>query len=365
MGYLSASHIYRLYVDYLGWSLDYTGPQMVLTLKLTAFAWSYYDGTRPKEELTKELYEKRIMQMPGLIEYFGWVYFFPSFLAGPAIELKHYTTFMEGKLFDEKYYKGEGGSRLLATLKVLGITVCCGALTVVAGLFPPSYILTEAFRAEPIWLKFVRVYLHSGPSRGKYYVAWFLAEASCVSCGIAYNPANPSGWDKLRNCYPLSVEFGTNFREIINNWNIATSNWLRNYVYMRTTKDGKPTFYSTLLTYTVSAFWHGFYPGYYLFFVGGAIGTEVSKHGRRIFRRFFVTADDKPIYPRKFFYDVFTTIASQWTLCYLAFAFHLLSLEKALEAWATLNYIPLIIMLALLVIFPLIPVKAARTPNRE
>jgi lysophospholipid acyltransferase len=338
---------------------------MVLTLKLTAFAWSYYDGTRPKEELTKELYEKRIMQMPGVIEYFGWVYFFPSFLAGPAIELKHYTAFMEGKLFDEKYYKGEGGSRLLATLKVLGITVCCGALTVVAGLFPPSYILTEAFRAEPIWLKFVRVYLHSGPSRGKYYVAWFLAEASCVSCGIAYNPANPSGWDKLRNCYPLSVEFGTNFREIINNWNIATSNWLRNYVYMRTTKDGKPTFYSTLLTYTVSAFWHGFYPGYYLFFVGGAIGTEVSKHGRRIFRRFFVTADDKPIYPRKFFYDVFTTIASQWTLCYLAFAFHLLSLERALEAWATLNYIPLIIMLSLLVIFPLIPVKAARTTKRE
>jgi lysophospholipid acyltransferase len=323
---------------------------MVLTLKLTAFAWSYYDGTRPIEELpSKELQEKRITKLPGLIEYFGWVYFFPAFLAGPAIELNQYVAFMDGSLFGEKK---SAGPTLVPGLKVLGMALCCAPLTVLSGIFPPSYLLTDAYRAEPLWLKAVRAYLHTAPLRGKYYVAWFLAEAGCVGCGAGYNPKAPLAHDKLRNVIPLSVEFGTNFREIINSWNIATSNWLRNYVYMRTTKNGKPTAYSTLITYVISAFWHGFYPGYYLFFVGGALGTEVGKSGRRVFRKYFVTADDKPIYPRKFLYDVLTTVVSQYLLCYLAVAFAMLSLENAIDAWGSLYFAPVVVLVALLFILP-------------
>lgn len=28
LGYISLSHLYRAYVDYMGWSLDFTGPQV-------------------------------------------------------------------------------------------------------------------------------------------------------------------------------------------------------------------------------------------------------------------------------------------------------------------------------------------------
>lgn len=28
LGYICLSHIYRIYVDYMGWSLDFTGPQV-------------------------------------------------------------------------------------------------------------------------------------------------------------------------------------------------------------------------------------------------------------------------------------------------------------------------------------------------
>ncbi|CAM9747306.1 unnamed protein product, partial [Choristocarpus tenellus] len=28
LGYMCASHIYRMYVDWMGWSLDFTGPQV-------------------------------------------------------------------------------------------------------------------------------------------------------------------------------------------------------------------------------------------------------------------------------------------------------------------------------------------------
>jgi lysophospholipid acyltransferase len=46
LAHLSLSHIFRMLVDYGGWQLDYTGPQMVLVIKLTSFAYNLYDGTR-------------------------------------------------------------------------------------------------------------------------------------------------------------------------------------------------------------------------------------------------------------------------------------------------------------------------------
>jgi len=38
------SHIYRLYTDYLGWTLDFTTAQMILTAKCAMFAYNYADG---------------------------------------------------------------------------------------------------------------------------------------------------------------------------------------------------------------------------------------------------------------------------------------------------------------------------------
>lgn len=49
-------------------------------------------------------------------------------------------------------------------------------------------------------------------------------------------------------------------------------------VYLRLTPEGKkPTLLTTICTYSVSAFWHGFYPGYYIFFLTASIYTEVAK----------------------------------------------------------------------------------------
>jgi hypothetical protein len=41
-------------------------------------------------------------------------------------------------------------------------------------------------------------------------------------------------------------------------------------------------FLATLATYVVSAFWHGFYPGYYLTFTTGALVTAAESILRRV-----------------------------------------------------------------------------------
>lgn len=58
MGYLTVQHLYRLHVDYMGWSLDVTGPMMILVMKLTSLGFSLYDGSA----LMSAYYKKKIAE---------------------------------------------------------------------------------------------------------------------------------------------------------------------------------------------------------------------------------------------------------------------------------------------------------------
>lgn len=42
--YMSVSHIYRTLTDYMGWTLDFTGSQMIVTLKLISYAFNVKDA---------------------------------------------------------------------------------------------------------------------------------------------------------------------------------------------------------------------------------------------------------------------------------------------------------------------------------
>jgi len=59
LGYTVISHWYRLYVDYLGWTLDFTGIQMLLTIRLSSYGFDIYDGTLPVEKLALPELQKK------------------------------------------------------------------------------------------------------------------------------------------------------------------------------------------------------------------------------------------------------------------------------------------------------------------
>lgn len=128
-------------------------------------------------------------------------------------------------------------------------------------------------------------------TRFKYYHAWLLADAICNNSGLGFNGYDKDGndkWDLISNINVVSFEvtllstwdysscndleiliylqLATNFRDAINNWNLGTNRWLRNVVYERVPKK-----YGTMLTFGLSALWHGFYPGYYITFACGAL----------------------------------------------------------------------------------------------
>jgi len=58
------------------------------------------------------------------------------------------------------------------------------------------------------------------------------------------------------------LQLSTSLKELLDNWNRSTTFWLRYVIYDRV--------HSTIAVMFFSAFWHGFYAGYYVtFFTGG------------------------------------------------------------------------------------------------
>ena len=117
--------------------------------------------------------------------------------------------------------------------------------------------------------------------RLKYYGVWQMAEGACILSGIGFNGYNPDGslrWDRVTNVSPMAFETAQNNKELLEAWNQNTNKWLRNYVYLRVTPRGKkPGFRSAMATFTTSAVWHGFYPGYYLTFVSAGFIQTCGK----------------------------------------------------------------------------------------
>ena len=57
--------------------------------------------------------------------------------------------------------------------------------------------------------------------------------------------------------------------------------WLKHYIFIRMLPTGKKSARSTVIaslaTFVVSAIWHGFYPGFYVFFIGAGLMDYQAK----------------------------------------------------------------------------------------
>lgn len=60
---------------------------MVLIMKLHALAWNYHDGHVKPELLTETQKERAVYKLPELLDYAGYVFFFPAILTGPAFDV--------------------------------------------------------------------------------------------------------------------------------------------------------------------------------------------------------------------------------------------------------------------------------------
>ncbi|KKF92231.1 Lysophospholipid acyltransferase [Ceratocystis platani] len=251
---------------------------MVLVMKLNAFCWNVADGLLPDDQLSDFQRDRMLKELPPLIDYAGYVLFFPSLFAGPAFDYSEYRQWIDTTMFDVP-------------------------TTVEPAKRPP--VLT-----------------------GKI------------------------SWNRLQNIDPLAVETAQNPRAYLGGWNMNTSNWLRNYIYLRVTPRGKkPGFRASLMTFGTSAFWHGFHPGYYMSFILASFIQTSAKNFRRYVRPFFLDPHTGKPTPNKKIYDFICPIATQLIFSFVVVPFLVLSFRDSWEVWRRLHYFAIVGVQLVMVFF--------------
>ncbi|KAH7484302.1 hypothetical protein KRP22_005475 [Phytophthora ramorum] len=365
MVYVAALHIHRMRVNYMGWSMDSTASQMLLLIKLTSFAFNYHDGVVAAattvqdgdSEHTKRVKLSRkqfaIPQIPTLLEFLGFVYCFTTFLAGPAFEYKEYSDAIHQARFVDKKGVRRNVSPTRAALSKMALGLGLMAVLVRFGaLADLREILSD--EDQSMLLKWGRLFVALFLTRAKYYVAWKLAEGATVLSGTGFEgfdeQNNPKGWGSVSNVDILGFELGANVREISRAWNKGTQNWLERYVYTRTGN-------SLLATYSVSALWHGFYPGYYLFFLTVPLATAVNRLARRHVRPYVVGSPLKPLY------DLVGMICTAMVVNYLAVSFVVLSWEEAVAGFRSMRFAGHVGLVVCYLLLTFVPIK--KTTNSK
>ncbi|XP_055916013.1 lysophospholipid acyltransferase 6 [Eupeodes corollae] len=360
MTYLLCIHLHRQIYDYGSCSLDITGPLMVITQKVTSLAFSIHDGfLKEQKDMTKAQQYHSLQKLPSALEYFSYVLNFQGLMAGPLVFYRDYIEFIEGyNLLKSPTSNGnldngntkeiiiEPSPTKAVIKKVIGSMVCAFIFMKFVKVYPiktlkdPEYISNTALPYN-LWY----IMMSTTIIRFKYYHAWLLADAICNNAGLGfagYDKDGNSKWDLITNINVLSFEFASNFRDAINNWNIGTNIWLRSTVY-----DRVPKKYGTMLTFALSAVWHGFYPGYYLTFATGAVFVTAARFARRMFRHRF----QRTQYTRMF-YDILTCLTTRIFMGYATFPFVLLECMVSVRLYLKVFMCLHIIAIATFTILP-------------
>lgn len=346
-GYLSSYHIYRMWVDYMGWTMDVSAALMVATVKLTTLAYNYRDGKvlqSDPQSLFPFWKEVAITRVPTFLEFTSYMFYFLGLLAGPPFEMKPYLAYIEGKLHEHPQHNPTGKipDPKIPTLIRLAESISSMALLLFLSSkypFDPMYDPNSVFTTYSFWEIATHCYFAMLAKRCSYYFIWKLTESAGNLAGFGFSGYDKDGkplWERLDNVHILKIEFPSNVRNIAIFWNTRTGEWLKNYVYLRQADgpNGKIPSYALYLTNACSAFWHGFYPGYYMAFIFAAWNTDCARQLRSYFRPMVTTRSkdgkEVAIQPIKFVYDIVGTVFSMICFNYGQVCFVGLSLTRAI-----------------------------------
>ena len=219
----------------------------------------------------KSCSEFALTKCPSLLEYLGYCFCFSTVLVGPSFEFSHYKSACDGSLHyttithkDGTQTKQLRGTAIPSNiLPTLGPLLKSFMFIAFSSIFdkacnyrrltsPWFFHLTTRQRLFYNWLtNFIQ--------RQKVYFTWLFAEGAnniwyAGFDGYDETTGEAKGWTIARGADIWRLETCSSIKCGTKAWNKKTSLWLLRYVYIRNK--------SRLgIVYTVSAIWHGFYPG--------------------------------------------------------------------------------------------------------
>ncbi|KAK9053163.1 hypothetical protein SSX86_029794 [Deinandra increscens subsp. villosa] len=369
MGYLITCHVYYMSGD--SWKeggIDATGSMMVITLKVISCAINYNDGLLKEKRLRETQRKNRLLKLPSLIEYLGYCLCCGSHFAGPVYEMRDYLDWTEGKgiwMTSDKPSPSPFGATIKAILQA---GLCMGVYLYLDPRYPLSRIGDPVYEKWGFVERLSYQFMCSFSARWKYYFIWSVSEASMILSGLGFSGWTNSfpleaQWRRAKNVDILGVEFAKSAVEIPLVWNIHVSTWLRHYVYDRLVqRRRRPGFFQLLATQTVSAVWHGLYPGYIIFFVQSALMISGSK---AIYRWQQTVSSDKRMFKKMIMLSNFAYTVL--VLTYSSIGFMVLDLDESISAFESVYYIGTVVPVVFIllgIIFKPKPVTSRARKNK-
>uniref|UniRef100_A0A3Q0S7K1 Membrane bound O-acyltransferase domain containing 1 n=1 Tax=Amphilophus citrinellus TaxID=61819 RepID=A0A3Q0S7K1_AMPCI len=332
MGYLTVCQVSRVFIFNYGiLSTDFSGPLMIVTQKLTTFAFQLHDG---KTEEWMHTCTCKLSTLPTLTEYLSYNLNFLSVLVGPCSNYREYVDFIEGRHISTRLKHVMvlpiGAQKLFSLQNAVcrKLLVCSGCMlfffTVTRSL-PITYNVDPDFVSQASFLTRLTYAFFSIQAASHVIIFLCLplaADAVNNAAGYGFLGMDEYGkpsWDLISNLNIIGIETATSFKTFIDNWNIRTGIWLKTVCYDRAPK------HRLALTFILSALWHGVYPGYYFTFLTAIPITIAARAIRRSIRHYFLGSRGL-----KLGYDILTWAATQLAICYTVMPFLLLAVDQSI-----------------------------------
>ncbi|XP_033640139.1 membrane-bound O-acyltransferase domain-containing protein 2-like [Asterias rubens] len=352
--HLSWVHLYMQVRNAGVGNLDYIGPLMILTVKLSALAFSIHDGfTKDEASLTKLQKELVVRRYPRFLEFWSYIFCPQGLLVGPVCFFSSYIDFIEGKNFsrkvkdengEEKIIFDEPSSKWAVTTKLLFTVFCCIVLVKVAPKYPIMANVSDEVLNRSFLYRFGYLLLSIEVAKSKYFTAWVWADAINNAAGLGFSGYDKNGhptWAGITNVDIVKFQTATSLKMLIDNWNIRSAKWLKFVCYDRV------PFSKRFFTFLLSAIWHGFYPGYFATFISAPLFVSASFKVRYLVRPYFLSSTQL-----KLFYDVITWACTYISLAYVIVPFSFLKLDLTLKYFNSVYWCLHILCLLILLTFP-------------
>lgn len=259
MGYILIGYYFTTTEHY---DITWTMPHCVLVLRLIGLSFDVADAAVPDEKQSKDMKRLRIEDKPDLLEIATFTYFPATMLVGPQFPLERLRRFLNHEFDQYTGYKSYGIQRFGHGVLYLAMN------QVFARYVPDEYILSDEFANKAFLVQVFQIGVWGKTVIYKYVSCWMLAEGSAILFGLTFAGKNDNGdedWTACTNIKITLYEFGRNFGQYIQAFNIQTNFWVAHYVYKRLKFLGNKHA-SHLLALFFLAVWHGFHSGYYMTF---------------------------------------------------------------------------------------------------
>ena len=219
-----------------------------------------------------------IVKLPNLLELASYVWYCQACALGVFFEYSDYKRWVERS----HEYKNVP-CPILPSLKWLLVSLSCLALySVVSPTFniEACYVADGDYASWPFWYRIVYYFISMSVKRFFYYNPFCSTTGAIIASGLGYNGMvnGAHNWNKIVGVYIWELETSSSPIEMLRYWNHQIHLWLKFYIMARLTPPGKrPGMFENMVTFLVSAFWHGFYPFYYVMFFFAGVLSEVAK----------------------------------------------------------------------------------------